>query len=96
MFLKISQNSQENTCGRVSFLIKLQATTASGYYMPHNNNSNNNDNNNNNNNDNNNNTNNNNNKWKLYYRRDLLTERKISLFVYNRKRISLNNDQKLL
>ena len=25
MFLKISQNSQENTCGRVSFLIKLQA-----------------------------------------------------------------------
>ena len=23
--LKISQNSQENTCGRVSFLIKLQA-----------------------------------------------------------------------
>ena len=25
MSLKISQNSQENTCGRVSFLIKLQA-----------------------------------------------------------------------
>ena len=25
MFLKISQNSQENTCARVSFLIKLQA-----------------------------------------------------------------------
>ena len=24
-FLKISQNSQENTCARVSFLIKLQA-----------------------------------------------------------------------
>ena len=24
-FLKISQNSQENTCTRVSFLIKLQA-----------------------------------------------------------------------
>ena len=25
MFLKISQNSQENTCTRVSILIKLQA-----------------------------------------------------------------------
>ena len=25
VFLKISQNSQENTCDRVSFLIKLQA-----------------------------------------------------------------------
>ena len=25
MFLKISQNSQENTCARVCFLIKLQA-----------------------------------------------------------------------
>ena len=25
MFLKISQNSQESTCARVSFLIKLQA-----------------------------------------------------------------------
>ena len=25
MFLKISQNSKENTCARVSFLIKLQA-----------------------------------------------------------------------
>ena len=25
MFLKISQNSQENTCARVSVLIKLQA-----------------------------------------------------------------------
>ena len=24
LFLKISQNSQENTCARVSFLIKLQ------------------------------------------------------------------------
>ena len=24
IFLEISQNSQENTCGRVSFLIKLQ------------------------------------------------------------------------
>ena len=26
VFLKISQNSQENTCARASFLIKLQAT----------------------------------------------------------------------
>ena len=26
VFLKISQNSQENTCDRVSFLIKLQAS----------------------------------------------------------------------
>ena len=25
VFLEISQNSQENTCDRVSFLIKLQA-----------------------------------------------------------------------
>ena len=25
LFLKFSQNSQENTCARVSFLIKLQA-----------------------------------------------------------------------
>ena len=25
VFLKISQNSQENTCGRVAFLIELQA-----------------------------------------------------------------------
>ena len=25
VFLKISQNSQENNCARVSFLIKLQA-----------------------------------------------------------------------
>ena len=25
VFLKVSQNSQENTCDRVSFLIKLQA-----------------------------------------------------------------------
>ena len=25
VFLEILQNSQENTCGRVSFLIKLQA-----------------------------------------------------------------------
>ena len=28
MFLEISQNSQENTCARVSFLIKLQASQA--------------------------------------------------------------------
>ena len=28
MFLEISQNSQENTCARVSFLIKLQASAA--------------------------------------------------------------------
>ena len=28
VFLKISQNSQENTCARVSFLIKLQASSA--------------------------------------------------------------------
>ena len=27
VFLEISQNSQENTCTRASFLIKLQATT---------------------------------------------------------------------
>ena len=26
MFLEISQNSQENTCARVSFLVKLQAS----------------------------------------------------------------------
>ena len=26
VFLEISQNSQENTCARVSFLIKLQAS----------------------------------------------------------------------
>ena len=29
VFLKISQNSQENTCTRVSFLIKLQRPTTS-------------------------------------------------------------------
>ena len=28
MFLEISQNSQENTCARVSFLIKFQAAPA--------------------------------------------------------------------
>ena len=26
VFLEVSQNSQENTCARVSFLIKLQAS----------------------------------------------------------------------
>ena len=29
VFLEISQNSQENTCSRVSFLIKLQAEACS-------------------------------------------------------------------
>ena len=29
VFLKISQNSQENTCARASFSIKLQAASAS-------------------------------------------------------------------
>ena len=29
VFLEISQNSQESTCARVSFLIKLQAETCS-------------------------------------------------------------------
>ena len=33
VFLKISQNSQENTCARVSFLIKLQASGTSGGYF---------------------------------------------------------------
>ena len=28
VFLKVSQNSQENTCARVSYLIKLQAPPA--------------------------------------------------------------------
>ena len=31
MFLEISQNSQENTCARVSFLIKLQALSLQLY-----------------------------------------------------------------
>ena len=31
LFLEISQNSQENTCARVSILIKLQASGLSGY-----------------------------------------------------------------
>ena len=30
VFLEISQNSQENTCARVSFLIKLQALSGTG------------------------------------------------------------------
>ena len=38
VFLKISQNSQENTCAKVSFLIKLQASgtplvAASAYHL---------------------------------------------------------------
>ena len=32
MFLKISQNLQENTCTRVSFLMKLQASGLQLYY----------------------------------------------------------------
>ena len=32
MFLEISQNSQENPCARVSFLIKLQALSLQPYY----------------------------------------------------------------
>ena len=38
VFLKISQNSQENICARVLLLIKLQASlqvTASGYNLCH-------------------------------------------------------------
>ena len=31
VFLEISQNSQENTCARVSFLIKLQVTLLKGH-----------------------------------------------------------------
>ena len=31
MLLEISQNSQENTCARVSFLIKLQASALQLY-----------------------------------------------------------------
>ena len=31
VFLKISQNSQENTCARVSFLMKLQASGQQRY-----------------------------------------------------------------
>ena len=32
MFLKILQNSQENTCAKVSFLIKLQAPNLQFYF----------------------------------------------------------------
>ena len=31
LFLKISQNLQENTCARISFLIKLQALGNAGH-----------------------------------------------------------------
>ena len=34
MFLEISQNSQENTCGRVSFVIKLQALAITTFSKP--------------------------------------------------------------
>ena len=34
MFLKISQNSQENSCARVSFLIKLQVSEHLFYETP--------------------------------------------------------------
>ena len=33
VFLEISQNSQENTCARVSFLIKLQAFVNFGKFL---------------------------------------------------------------
>ena len=33
VFLKLSQNSQENTCARVSFLIKLDATQACNFIL---------------------------------------------------------------
>ena len=32
MFLKISQNSQENKCARVSFLIELQTSASGGCF----------------------------------------------------------------
>ena len=32
-FLEISQNSQENTCARVSFLVKLQASSLQFYFI---------------------------------------------------------------
>ena len=34
VFLEISQNSQENTCARASFLIKLQATFFAEHVWP--------------------------------------------------------------
>ena len=33
VFLEISQNSQENTCARVSFLIRLQVFTDTGVFL---------------------------------------------------------------
>ena len=33
MFLKFSQNSQENTRARISFLIKLQASASGGWWL---------------------------------------------------------------
>ena len=33
MFLEIAQNSQENTCARVSFLIKLQLQIKKKMYL---------------------------------------------------------------
>ena len=33
VFLKLSQNSQENTCARVSFLIKLDPTQACNFIL---------------------------------------------------------------
>ena len=33
VFLEISQNSQENTCARVSFLVKLQASSLQFYFI---------------------------------------------------------------
>ena len=35
LFLEISQNSRENTCARVSFLIKLQASGLQFYLKRH-------------------------------------------------------------
>ena len=32
VFLEISQNSQENTCARISFLIKLQASAINTFF----------------------------------------------------------------
>ena len=33
VFLEISQNSKENTCARVSFLIKLQTDSGTGVFL---------------------------------------------------------------
>ena len=35
MFLEILQNSHENTCDRISFLIKLQASGSDSWWMSH-------------------------------------------------------------